>query len=523
VTSRAFAIVAPSAFASDRAVLLAQVLPLPVVAWGALAFGAVYPWAYWPLAAGACLAGVTATIVARGRADVADRPLRLALAALAVAVLFQLFPLPAGVLAAISPHTVEILRGLNPAFAAGLLPSHPLSVWPRDTLTALALYASFAVLLIGMARLLSVTGSRRLVEALTALGLLLALVGIVQKPLYSGAIYGMWELELGRTPFGPFVNRNHFAGWMIMVLPLTLALLSAGIDRSMRGLKPGWRSKVLWFSSPEASQLMLIAAASVVMALSVMLTMSRSGIIAFTLSLLVMGWFALRALGDRARRATAAVSLAVLLLVVVTWAGPDALVTRFTSGEWGELSNRRGAWADARSVIQHFPLVGTGLNTYWAAALFYQQHELTHFFAQAHNDYLQLAAEGGVLLVVPALVCLGIFIRDVRRAMREQRGSMSWWLRAGAVTSLLAIACQEVVEFSLQMPGNAALFAVVCAIALHRPPHVGDGGGESVVPSRPLRVVPVSPFVRSALGGDAFRRPTESLQSWGPPSGGPIR
>jgi hypothetical protein len=222
----------------------------------------------------------------------------------------------------------------------------------------------------------------------------LALVGIVQKPLYSGAIYGIWELELGRMPFGPFVNRNHFAGWMIMVLPLTLALLSAGIDRSMRGLKPGWRYKVLWFSSPEASQLVLIAAAAVVMALSVMLTMSRSGITAFMLSLLVMGWFAVRALDDRSRRDCRCLPLAADARRR-RLGGPGGARRRFTSGDWGEFSNRRGAWTDAWSVAQDFPAGGTGLNTYWAAALFYQRHELTHFFAQAHNDYMQLAAEGG--------------------------------------------------------------------------------------------------------------------------------
>ena len=63
---------------------------------------------------------------------------------------------------------------------------------------------------------------------------------------------------------------------------------------------------------------------------------------------------------------------------------------------------------------------------------------------------------------------------------------MTWWLRAGAVTSLLAIACQESVEFSLQMPGNAALFAIVCAIALHRPPPAGRGADD--VPPRPRLV-----------------------------------
>jgi O-antigen ligase len=329
----------------------------------------------------------------------------------------------------------------------------------------------------------------------TAFGVVLALIGIVQKPLYTGAIYGVWEPELGRMPFGPFVNKNHFAGWMLMALPLTLALLSAGIDRSMRGLRPGWRHKILWFSSPEASQLVLVAAAAVVMALSLMLTMSRSGIIAFGLSLLTTSWFVIQAFDSGTRRLAAAACLTLLAIAVVGWTGPETLASRFAAGDWGEFNNRRGAWADAWSVIRHFPLTGTGLNTYWAAALFYQHHELAYFFAQAHNDYLQLAAEGGILLGVPALVCLGVFARDVRRAMREQRGSLAWWLRAGAVTSLLAIACQEMVEFSLQMPANAVLFAIVCAIALHRPPPEEGRAEADPLPPR-LRLV-TSSAVRS--------------------------
>jgi O-antigen ligase len=414
------------------------------------------------------------------------------LTALAGAIGLQLVPLPSAAVAAISPHALDLLRDLNPAVAAGVVTRHPLSVWPRDSVVALALYVSLALLLVGSARLFALTGVRRFVEALTIFGVLLALIGIVQKPLYSDSIYGIWTLERGRTPFGPFVNRNHFAGWMVMALPLTLALLSAGIDKGMRRLKPGWRYKVLWFSSPEASQLVLIAAAAVVMALSLMMTMSRSGITAFVLSLLMSGWFITQALDTRSRRMTAAACLMLLTIVVVAWTGPEAIVSRFSSGDWGEFNNRRGAWADAWSVARDFPLAGTGLNTYWAAALFYQRHELAFFFAQAHNDYLQLAAEGGLLLVVPALVCLAVFVRDVRREMRAQRGSTAWWLRAGAVTSLVAIAFQESVEFSLQMPGNAVLFAVVCAIACHRSGSADNPPAGDVQPRR-LRLVTAWP------------------------------
>ena len=88
---------------------------------------------------------------------------------------------------------------------------------------------------------------------------------------------------------------------------------------------------------------------------------------------------------------------------------------------------------------------------------------------EAHNEYLQLAAEGGVLLGVPVVCALAAFARDVRRRFVGSSES-GYWVRLGAVTGLVAIALQSTVEFSLQMPGNAALCAVLCAIALHRDP-----------------------------------------------------
>ena len=72
--------------------------------------------------------------------------------------------------------------------------------------------------------------------------------------------------------------------------------------------------------------------------------------------------------------------------------------------------------------------------------------------------------------MVPAAICLFVFVRDVRRRLGESRGSTAWWLRAGAVTALVAIAMQETVEFSLQIPADALLFAAVCALALHQAP-----------------------------------------------------
>jgi hypothetical protein len=75
------------------------------------------------------------------------------------------------------------------------------------------------------------------------------------------------------------------------------------------------------------------------------------------------------------------------------------------------------------------------------------------------------------------------FAALVRRRFREETSATTYWLRVGAVTGITAIALQETVEFSLQMPGNAALFAVVCAIAIHRTPHTGRSRlGPSISP-----------------------------------------
>jgi hypothetical protein len=85
------------------------------------------------------------------------------------------------------------------------------------------------------------------------------------------------------------------------------------------------------------------------------------------------------------------------------------------------------------------------------------------------STYLQLLVEGGWLVTVPALVLVWLFAGEVRRRFRESLDDRTgYWIRLGAVTGIIAIAFQEIVEFSLQVPGNAALFTVLCAMAVRR-------------------------------------------------------
>jgi O-antigen ligase len=157
--------------------------------------------------------------------------------------------------------------------------------------------------------------------------------------------------------------------------------------------------------------------------------------------------------------------LGTALLAGVIWRGPARLLAWFQDER--DLLGRLDAWRDGWDVVRDFPLFGTGLNTYPDAMLFYQQRNPGFFVAQAHNDYLQVLAEGGLLVTIPAtlaILLMGYAIRrNLRAASSQARG---YWIRSGAAVGLLAMATQEVFEFSLQIPANALLFCTLAAVAL---------------------------------------------------------
>lgn len=445
-----------------------QALLIAAIVWGAFAFGAVYPWAYWPLAAAASTVAML-TLPASFAPSLHLKPLGLALALFAMATTFQLVPLPAEWLRSLSSRSLDVVTAFD--LAAGAHPSrHAISIVPRLTATGLFLFASFSLLVLGSARLISLRGPRPLAHAIAIVGVLLAMGAIIQKSLFTGRIYGFWTPQTGGNPFGPFVNKNHFAGWMTMALPVTLGLLCGGIARGMRQVKPTFRDRLLWLSSTDASRLVLIAGAAAVMALSVVLTFSRSGIAATSFGLALIGVVAVCRQGRRTRGAMTTSYVVLLGVTVSAWVGVDTIIGLFANTDWSSFNQRRGAWADARAIASMFPLTGTGLNTYGVATLFYQQHDLAWHYGEAHNEYLQLAAEGGMLLTVPAVLCVAALAAVVWRRFREETSTSGYWVRVGALTGLAAIGLQSMVEFSLQMPGNAALFAVLCGIAIHRSP-----------------------------------------------------
>jgi O-antigen ligase len=443
-----------------------------VVAWGALAFGAVYPWAYWPLFATAATIGFMSLSAQRGRpAARANRSVAIAFAVVAAAIAFQLVPLHRAVIALMIPGTDAILRGYDLAYANHLSNWHPISIDPTATMLGLSGFVSFALLTLGLARALGRTSVRALAFGIAGLGLALAVFGVIQKSTGTMKIYGFWTpIHHPFHIYGPFVNHNHFAGWMLMAIPVALGLVCACIASAGRLRRPDWRNRILWLASPDGNGVAWAAICVFAMGVSVLLTTSRSGILVFLVILLIFTALLIRRSAGRLRSTGAlAVSIIVILAVgVFAWAGVERVQQRFATGQ--SISGRLPGWIGAIRVARELPVAGSGLNTYKTANIYYTPRKADEpYWDAAHNDFLQLASDGGLLLVIPIAIAIVIVTREIRRRLRDDGDDPVYWIRVGAATGMVGIALQEQVHFSLQLPGVAALFAVLCAIAIHEP------------------------------------------------------
>jgi O-antigen ligase len=459
-----------------------------LVAWGAFAFGAVYPWAYGPLAIASAVVGIAGFATGDRPVWRTNRLLMVALGGIALVGLLQLVPLPLPTLSAVSGGTVGFLSQYDFRFVALGDPTgdasvsavrHAISIAPDRTIVFLGLLTAAVLLLTGLLRTLSRSGAVRLARGIVFIGFALALVGIVQKAAlgddaWSGMrIYGFWQPEFRLvTPFGPFVNRNHFAGWMLMGIPIAMSLAMAQWQRAHGAMRYGARGLMVWLSEPDGGRMMLYLVAALIMTLSLLMTGSRSGLGCFTIAMIAAAVLTQR---GRSTVAAAAFSLAVVIFVgiALAWAGRDATALERIASDRGSVQLRLDVWHVAGSIVRDFPVFGTGMNTFGTATVLYKLPGSDMHFNEAHNDYVQLLVEGGIVtLALVFLALAGIASGAIRRLRDESDGPEAHWIRVGAVTGIVAMAVQSLVEFSLQMPGNAVLFVVLLALALYVPaPH----------------------------------------------------
>jgi O-antigen ligase len=442
------------------------------LAWGALSAGAFYPWAYWPLAAACALLGAWGLASSPGWRQGSFGRLALAFGAVAAAIAVQIIPLPYAAFIRLSPAAGRFLSRYSVAYSFKLPAWHALSVVPAETLVALGLFVALALFVLGAAAALGSARLDRIARSLMLVGVLIAVIGVVEKATAGSApplVYGFWHPKYGGEPFGTFFNRNHFAGWMVMALPVVLGYAFAVLDESKQPADRRWFGWLRWATTPDASQFMVVAFSALTMGTALVLTGSRSGLGAFAVALAVFAYFAVRRIGHQRARRLAVGYLVLLLAGAVIWAGAGDTLARFEVVS-ADMPGRLGAWRDALHIFHDFPVFGAGLGTFGALMLVYQTGSRIAIFFQAHNDYLQLLAEGGVLVSVPATVAAVMLGRTAwRRLAAGGDGPLTYWMRVGAVAGAAGIAAQSLFDYSLQRPGNTALCALLLALAIHRP------------------------------------------------------
>jgi O-antigen ligase len=469
---------------------LALVVLVVVAALGPWPFGAVQPWAI--LAVTALGLGTVTVALAVGalgggvaRPDVPLWPL-VGFLALGVA---QLVPLPPSLHALVAPGSDAVWHPSAEAARVVLGEGpHPVSLDLDTTLRAVALVAALGLLAWIAAP--AFTRSRAAVLAagsVSAGGFVLAAYAIFARAHFGKLLYGRIDVPTVH-PFGPFVSKNHFAGYVAMAA-LLAAGLALGLAREARGRARDWTT------SPQAGLVVLVLVAALTMALADVASLSRGGVIALAAGALALLGLLVRAGGERRRRGLL-LSLAVagtLGLVVITLAPPEAherLPTLRGS------SFRIDTWRDTLRLGLASPVVGQGLGAFHDAYPRFKQGHGQIRVEHAENDYLETFAETGLVGLALALLGAARLVSSAARdagAARVVRG-----IGMGATAGLVALAVHSAVDFNLRIPSNGALAALLAAAAL----------GPAGVRARPLsRGGAASLAVATALLLAAVARP----------------
>jgi hypothetical protein len=441
-----------------------------LLVWVTFPAGGVYPAVWIP----AALATLLLALRARPRiaCDAGLRGIDLALIAAAVAIIVQLIPLPHGTLARIDPHAIPLRTALwLPVPAAS---SIPISLVPRDSLAALGIFAAAALLFWTCRQICEGGGTGRIVRGVAIIGLIASMTAIMQYGGNQQLLYGYWlPRDAGARPYGPFVNRNHFATWMIMACPLVFGYLLARAPAARE--RQHMAQRVVAAAKQLGSIRIWLAASVCMMTLAVTISASRSGVIGLATALAASVLFSRGHHVPHTRRWTIFQAV-LLILVVVSFANFDALSARVdqTMQDMQAGRGRTAIWHDAERVIQDFPLTGSGAGTFGTAIRPYQTALPTFSIVNAHNHYLQLAAEGGALVTIPCAIALIGFLLLFRRRMATDTSS-NVLVRAGAGAGIAAVLVQSIWETGLRMPANAMLCAVLAAIAVHTPQAISSG------------------------------------------------
>lgn len=464
---------------------------LALIVYTPLAFGTVEPWAValleWGIWTLVIVAGIGASL--RPGTSAARGPIRTGLEI--PVLLFSLLclvgtvPLPGAWVEAIAPGTAS-MYALPPApSATGLtLPveatapgsllrpatpeRRPLSVSPHTTRERLLLLVSLAALFLLVARWSAVPGRAWfLLIGVSVTGFVVSLFGLVQYLTWNGKIY--WFRRVPSTSsFGPFVNHNHFAGYVGMIIPIAVCLAFTVAERRRDQLPDDEFAFDRWGRAG------LALYGAIVLVVALFFSLSRGGILSSAVSGLVLFVLVARRLRSRLLVWSTAAALVLVVIGFIGWIGADVVNTQI--GTYGNMGNEASFQSRAEvwgAIVAHLGphlWTGSGFGTFEDSFAPFTPPGSTRRWDRAHNDYLQLLWETGIAGAAVFLAAAAIFCRRYWWPALRARGDEESLVRVGLAVSVMAIALHSVVDFNLQIGANGFLFALLAGVTvgLHR-------------------------------------------------------
>ena len=372
-------------------------------------------------------------------------------------ILLQIVPLPSFIIRFVSPETYA-LYGETSALKE-TLSWVSISLNKKATIVEsfrLAAYTAFYVLTVQLLK--DREYLKRTVLVLVVLASTLSLLSIMQYIFFNGKIYWLRDLTSGGTPFGPYVNRNHFAGYMNMLFPVVLSMFIACRPHMVYG---SLRRRIAGiFNQGRTNKHVLIGFAAVLVSTSIFLSLSRGGISGLGLSMI---FFALlMAKAGQGRRGVIFISVIYIIIALsVSWFGWDAIIERFekVGGAWdNNYLNRVEIFRNSLDIIHHFPVTGTGFGTFMHIFPKYRTLSGEKTVSHAHNDYIELFTDGGVIAFILAGWFLISVLYSSYRVFLKRHDVYAISIFTGSVTGMIAVLIQGIVDFNFHIGANGLYF-----------------------------------------------------------------
>lgn len=290
---------------------------------------------------------------------------------------------------------------------------------------------------------------RGLLWFLMGLSFFVSIFGILQHLTSNGKLYWFRGLRYPGYPFGPYANRNHFAGFAELLIPMALVPLALGKVRRER--------------------LVVVCLFAVVPMIALLLSASRGGIISFAVEMIIL--FLLLLVRRARRRYVLAGGIVVLAAVMgVSWIGVRDVLQRFSVNRPLEVSEgkRVAMMQDTWHIFLDHPVLGTGLGTLQMVFPPYESLYDGKVVNHTHNDYLEALAETGLL---GGLCCgwfLAVLLLESLKGLRELGSSFGAALNLSGLVGCSGILVHSLVDFNLHIPANCLLFFVTAQLATAR-------------------------------------------------------